>query len=241
LLPIKDNIPTQRFPVVTVAIIGLNAAVWLIYERAQPTDQSVLQSAWFPCEVHGTCTAPGPGWPVDAFTSMFMHGSWLHILGNMLFLWIFGNNVEDRMGRIRFAIFYLAAGLAATALQTWVTLQWGTVQDSEVPNLGASGAIAGVLGAYFLLFPAARVLTFVIIIFIFTPFEVPAVVFLGIWFLFQLWDGGFDLLAPSGHGTGGVAFFAHIGGFLFGMLTVLLFRMRGPRKPVTPAWPRSEA
>jgi membrane associated rhomboid family serine protease len=157
----------------------------------------------------------------------------------MLFLWIFGNNVEDSMGRVRFTVFYFASGFAATALQTFVTLKWGTAQDSIVPNLGASGAIAGVLGAYFLMFPKARVLTFVIIIFIFTPFEVPAVVFLGIWFLFQLWDGGFDLLSPQGHGTGGVAFFAHIGGFVWGMLTVWLFRQRPPSRQA-PAWPRAE-
>jgi membrane associated rhomboid family serine protease len=240
VIPLKDNIPTRRFPVVTVALIVANTAVWLIYERAQPTDRSVLDSAWFPCEVHGTCDAPGPSWPVDAFTSMFMHGSWIHIIGNMLFLWIFGNNVEDSMGRIRFTVFYLASGLAATALQTWVTLKWGTVQDTQVPNLGASGAIAGVLGAYFLTYPQARVLTFVILVFIFVPFEVPAIVFLGIWFLFQLWQGGFDLLAPTGPGTGGVAFFAHIGGFVFGMLAVWVFRKRPPARRTVPAWPRSE-
>ena len=240
MIPLKDNIPTQRFPVVTVALIGLNAAVWLFYERAGPTDSSVLQSAWYPCDYEGTCQHPdaGPGWPVDAFTSMFMHGSWIHILGNMLFLWIFGNNVEDSMGRIRFPIFYLASGLAAIALQTWVTLHWGTLADSRVPNLGASGAIAGVLGAYFLTYPQARVLTFLILVFVFVPFEVPAIVFLGVWFLFQLWQGGFSLLAP-GSGSSGVAFFAHIGGFLFGVLTVRLFRKRPPGR-AAPAWPRSE-
>jgi membrane associated rhomboid family serine protease len=239
MIPLRDNIPTSRFPVWTVAIIGANAAVWLFYELPN-LDRAVLDSAWFPCEVDGACTAPGPGWPADAFTSMFMHGSWIHILGNMLFLWIFGNNVEDAMGRIRFPVFYVAAGLAATALQTFVTLQFGTAQDARVPNVGASGAIAGVLGAYFLLYPRARVLSFVILIVILTPIEVPAVVFLGIWILFQLWQGGFDLLAPTGGGTGGVAFFAHIGGFAFGLATVYLFT--GGRRPRrrAPAWPRSE-
>jgi membrane associated rhomboid family serine protease len=147
------------------------------------------------------------------------------------------------MGRVRFIVFYLAAGFAATALQTFITLQFGTLEDSAVPNVGASGAIAGVLGAYFLLYPHARVLTFVILIFVFLPFEIPALVFLGIWFLFQLWQGGFDLFAPTGMGTGGVAFFAHIGGFVFGLLTVHLFtagRRPRPRGRRTPAWPRAE-
>lgn len=237
MLPLKDNIPTGRRPWVTIALIVANVGVWLLYELPD-LNTAVLESGWFPCEFDGACNPPGPSWPVDAVLSMFMHGSWLHIAGNMLFLWIFGNNVEDRLGRVQFVGFYLAAGLAATALQTFATLRFGTAIDAEIPSVGASGAIAGVLGAYFLLFPKARVLTFVIIIFIFTPFEVPAVVFLGVWFLFQLWQGGFDLFAPTG-GAGGVAFFAHIGGFLFGSLTVLLFRLRS-RPAREPPWPRSE-
>jgi membrane associated rhomboid family serine protease len=167
---------------------------------------------------------------------MFMHGSWIHIIGNMLFLWIFGNNVEDRMGRVAFTGFYLASGVAATALQTFVTLQFGSLDDSAIPNVGASGAIAGVLGAYFLLYPHARVLTLVILVIILTPIEAPAWIFLGIWFLFQLWQGGFDMLSPEA--GGGVAFFAHIGGFVFGLAVGLL--LRGSRTPRAPAWPRSE-
>jgi membrane associated rhomboid family serine protease len=237
VFPIKDNIPTRRFPVVTVALIAVNAAVWLFYQLPD-LEGSVIEAGWVPCDFQGTCNAPEPDWPVDAITSMFMHGSWIHILGNMLFLWIFGNNVEDRMGRLPFLAFYLAAGLAATATQTFVTLQFGTFEDSTIPNVGASGAIAGVLGAYFLLFPQARVLTFVVLIFVFLPFEVPAMVFLGVWFLFQLWQGGFDLLAPAGSGTGGIAFFAHIGGYVFGLLVALPLRAR--RRPRTPPWPRAE-
>jgi membrane associated rhomboid family serine protease len=238
VFPIKDNIPTRRFPVVTVTLIAINAAVWLFYQLPG-LERSVLDSGWFPCDFEGTCQAPAPPWPIDALTSMFMHGSWIHILGNMLFLWIFGNNVEDRMGRLPFTAFYLAAGLAATAAQTFVTLHFGTFEESTVPNVGASGAIAGVLGAYFLLFPNARVLTFVILVVVLLPIEVPATVFLGVWFLFQLWQGGFDLLAPTGAGVGGVAFFAHIGGFAFGLLVGLPLRAKrgGPR---TPAWPRAE-
>jgi rhomboid family protein len=239
VLPLKDNIPTRRFPVVTVTLIAINAAVWLFYQLPD-LERSVVDSGYFPCEPDGACDAPGPEWPVDAVTSIFMHGSWIHIIGNMLFLWIFGNNVEDTMGRVRFTVFYFSCGFAATALQTFVTLQFGVPEDAQIPNVGASGAIAGVLGAYFLLFPHARVLSFVILIIILVPIELPAMVFLGIWFLFQLWQGGFDLLAPTGPGTGGVAFFAHIGGFVFGMLTVYLFTGGRPTRRRVPAWPRAE-
>ena len=163
MIPIRDNIPTRRFPVVTVTLIAINAAVWILYELPD-LDKAVVESGWIPCEVNGTCDPPGPSWPVDAVTSMFMHGSWIHIIGNMLFLWIFGNNIEDRLGRAWFVVFYFAAGFAATALQTFTTLRFGTPEDSFIPNVGASGAIAGVLGAYFLLYPHARVLSFVILV-----------------------------------------------------------------------------
>ncbi len=158
---------------------------------------------------------------------MFMHASWAHILGNMLFLWIFGNNVEDTLGRARFLVFYLAAGVAATLGQTIVTLHWAGAAAASVPNLGASGAIAGVLGAYFLLLPRASVLT--LIGFFFVP--LPASVFLGVWFLFELWQGGFSLTQPSA--GGGVAFFAHITGFVFGLLLV---RPLVVRPPLQPSW-----
>jgi membrane associated rhomboid family serine protease len=156
---------------------------------------------------------------------MFMHGSWLHIGGNMLFLWIFGNNVEDAMGKLRFLAFYLVSGLAATGLQTIVTLSAGTALDGAIPNLGASGAISGVLAAYLVLLPRARVLT---LLFYFIV-EVPAFLFLGFWFLFQLLEGGFAVLHPEA--GGGVAFFAHIGGFVFGLVTVRLFTVRPPLRP----------
>ncbi|MFN8188131.1 MAG: rhomboid family intramembrane serine protease [Gaiellales bacterium] len=236
MIPIRDNIPTQRRPVVTLALIGVNLAVWLVYELPD-LGRAIVDSAWFPCEPNGACDPPGLPWPADALTSTFMHGSWAHVLFNMLFLWIFGNNVEDALGRLRFLGFYLCAGLAAIALQTFVTLTFGSVDESFVPNVGASGAIAGVLGAYLVLYPNARVLT---LAFFFIPFEIPAVAFLVIWFAFQLWYGGFDLLAPTGAGEGGVAFFAHIGGFVFGLFAVWLFRGPSKRRR-SPAWPRSEA
>jgi membrane associated rhomboid family serine protease len=169
-------------------------------------------------------------WYEGWLTGMFLHGSWIHVGGNMLFLWIFGNNVEDAMGKVRFLLWYLAAGIAAFALQTFVTLQFSTASGASIPNVGASGAIAGVLGAYFLLLPQARVLTAFFFILIFLR-EIPAVWFLGIWFLFQLWDGGFAILHPEA--GGGVAFFAHIGGFVFGLLTALLV---AKRRPLRPSW-----
>jgi membrane associated rhomboid family serine protease len=162
---------------------------------------------------------------------MFMHGGWLHIAGNMLFLWIFGNNVEDAFGRIRFLLWYLAAGIVAATVQTVVTLAFADPGGASIPNVGASGAIAGVLGAYFVLLPRASVLTaFIIVFFVFLR-EIPAVWFLGIWFVFQLWDGGFSILQPQA--GGGVAFFAHIGGFAFGLATAHLMARR---RPLEPTW-----
>jgi hypothetical protein len=230
LIPIHDNVPTRSFPLVTVLLIAANVAVWLFYQ-VPDLNGSVRELAFQPCEVNDSCpagTAAGEGWFVTAFTSMFMHGSWLHIGGNMLFLWIFGNNVEDAMGKVRFFVFYILAGLAATALQTAVTLAAASGVDTAIPNLGASGAISGVLGAYLLLLPTAkvRVLVFLLLILF---WEVPAYLFLSFWFLFQLWEGGFSLLQPQA--GGGVAFFAHVGGFVFGMATVYVFATRRPLQP----------
>jgi membrane associated rhomboid family serine protease len=149
----------------------------------------------------------------------------------MLFLWIFGNNVEDALGSVRFLLWYLAGGIAATALQTFVTLHWGSVPDASVPNIGASGAIAAVLGAYFLLLPNAKVLTAIFLGFFFFLYEIPAIAFLGIWILLQALEGGLGILHPQE--SGGVAFFAHIGGFAFGIATVYLV---AKRRPLRPSW-----
>jgi membrane associated rhomboid family serine protease len=156
-------------------------------------------------------------------TSMFMHASWVHILGNMLFLWIFGNNVEDVMGRLRFLVFYLASGFAAALAQAYVTLHWSGTAAASIPNVGASGAIAGVLGAYLVLLPHARVLT---LLFGFIPWRLSAGFFLVAWFVFQLWQGDFSLTHPEQ--GGGVAFAAHVGGFIFGAVTVRAFQVRPP-------------
>jgi membrane associated rhomboid family serine protease len=232
VIPLKDDVPTRTFPVVTVLLIAANFAVWLFYE-VPGGQRAVFRLAFEPCEVQHACPDHGVAYPLDVFTAMFAHASWLHIIGNMLFLWVFGNNVEDAMGKARFVVFYFAAGLSATALQTWVTLTMGTTRDAAIPNVGASGAIAGVLGAYFILFPAARVITLLPLLVFLVPVEVPAVLFLGFWFLFQAWEGGFSLVAPGA--GGGVAFFAHLGGFLFGVFAVRAFTWRR-RRPSLPAW-----
>jgi membrane associated rhomboid family serine protease len=232
VLPLRDNVPTRTFPVVTVALIVANFVVWFWELGGRGLDYHVVRDGFYPCKVSGPCVDPGTHaalpWFENTFTSMFMHGSWEHILGNMLFLWIFGNNVEDALGRLRFLLWYLAAGVVASAAQAFVTLHWGTVADASVPNIGASGAIAGVLGAYFVLLPRARVLT---LIFFFIFREIPAVWFLGIWIALQAWQGGIGLTHPDQ--TGGVAVFAHIGGFAFGFLTVNLVKQR---RPLQPTW-----
>jgi len=231
VLPLRDNVPTRHFPLVTLLLIAANVAVWIFYQLPD-LEGSALELAYQPCEVTDTCppgTATGEDWVVTAVTSMFLHGGWLHLLGNMLFLWIFGNNVEDTFGRVRFLLFYLAGGVAATALQSIVTLGYGTERDAAVPNLGASGAIAAVLGAYFVLIPWGRVLTFILPFFF---FELPAIVFLGIWFLFQLVIGGFSFVQPQA--GGGVAYFAHVGGFAFGLAAVKIFATGRPR-PLRPS------
>ena len=226
MLPIRDNVPTRTFPYVTVALIAANFVVWF-WELSKPgVDVHVLRDGYYPCSISGPCLSP-PAWPTHlswyegTFTGMFMHASWAHILGNMLFLWIFGNNVEDAFGHVRFFFWYLAAGIAATSAQTFVTLHWASQQDASIPNIGASGAIAGVLGAYFVLLPRARVLT---LLFFFIPIRLPAIFFLGAWALFQLWEANYSLTHPEA--GGGVAFFAHLGGFAFGLLSAEVFRRR---------------
>ena len=230
MLPLKDNVPTRHFPIVTVAIIVVNVLVYFLYQDGGigVPDGPVNESAYHPCEVDDSCRVVGQDWPVTLFTSMFMHGSIDHLLGNMLFLWIFGNNVEDAMGRFRYVVFYLLAGIAATALQTFVTLETASDAAAGIPNLGASGAISGVIGAYFLLLPRARVLVAFIIGLIFLR-EVPAWVMLGIYFLFQAYQANVQLTHPPE--GGGVAVFAHIGGIVFGLLTVYLFAKRKPLRP----------
>jgi membrane associated rhomboid family serine protease len=248
VFPLKDNIPTEGFPVVTVGLIVANVLMYFFFQHGtislgDPSSQDYLLNlykyAFYPFEL----THPGqqcfpqgqsiqcgkdlfnglPGTPLTILTAMFMHGGLLHLGGNMLFLWIFGNNVEDSMGPAKFLVFYLLAGLAATAGQTIVD------PNAAVPNIGASGAVAGVLGGYLVLFPRARVVTVVILIFFFTILELPAMIFLVIWFAQQALFGYFGLINPGGSG-GGVAYFAHIGGFAFGLLLIRLFASEARRQ-----------
>src|SRR3954465_9241727 len=289
MLPLKDNNPTSRFPVVTVGLIVACVLVFfwqLNFPENQRlseagfghVDQSSLEYGAIPYRIThtgvGDCDigavsefAPGqfeagvvcPGtrdydeavarsqanqganlgpfqidqkpWWVTLFTSMFMHGGWLHIIGNMLFLWVFGNNIEDRMGRVKFLLFYLLAGLIAVYTQALID------PGSTAPTIGASGAIAGVLGAYALLFPRARVLTLIFIVFFVTLVEIPALILLAIWFILQFVPALGQVAVETGGGQG-VAYFAHVGGFLFGlavaavMLSTTRRREEPPRLPV---------
>ncbi len=290
MIPLKDNIPTDRFPVITVALIAINIAVF-IWQLGFPTDpkleqigfkeidQSALEYGAIPyrithpdaskedCAIGATgdvLASTGPiepevvcpgtseydeavangeasrsqGAPPDSandltpipidqapwwqtlLASMFMHGGWLHIIFNMLFLWVFGNNIEDSMGRLKYLLFYLAAGLAAVYSQAALD------PDSTIPTIGASGAVAGVLGAYALLHPRARVLTLIFIVFFVTLIEVPAAILLAIWFVLQFVPAIGQVATPEVAGEGGVAYLAHVGGFIFGLATVKLLARR---------------
>jgi membrane associated rhomboid family serine protease len=215
MLPLSDGIPTRRFPIVNVALIAANFAVWLFYELPH-LNSSIFHASFYPCSVNGSCHAPEP-WEVSWITAMFLHGSWDHILGNMLFLAIFGKNVENAFGSLRYLGFYFAGGFAAMLTQTATTLLWGTALDARTPNLGASGAIAAVLGAYLVLFPSSKVTGLLG----FFPIRISAWFFLGAWFLYQLVEANFGIFSAGANG-GGVAFFAHVGGFIFGVAVTLV-------------------
>jgi rhomboid family protein len=224
VIPLSDGIPARRFPWVNVALIVANFAVWIFYELPH-LDSSIFHASFYACTVNGSCHGP-EDWGVSWFTAMFMHGSWDHILGNMLFLAIFGKNVEDAFGHLRYLAFYIAGGFVATMTQALMTLIAGSAAASHVPTLGASGAIAAVLGAYFVLFPDSKVLTLVIVFLV----RIPAWVFLGIWFLYQFVEGNFGLFSAGANG-GGTAFFAHVGGFLFGVAVARLLAGTLSREP----------
>jgi membrane associated rhomboid family serine protease len=287
LIPLKDNLPTDRFPVLTVLFIVINVAVF-IWQTQFPTDreldqigyssvdQSALEYGAIPyrvthpdkdeCFIGGVPDSTGqqlqaeivcegtPGlrdaeraaeqgvapeplpldqaaWWVTLLTSMFMHGGILHLGGNMLFLWIFGNNIEDSMGRGRFVLFYLLAGLIAVYAQSLLDT------GATVPTIGASGAVAGVLGGYALLHPQARVLSLIFIVFFVTLIEVPAYIILGIWFVLQFIPAIGQTAIPDIAGEGGIAYWAHLGGFVFGLAAIKLFANRYRDRPVEPPYP----
>jgi len=272
LIPIHDDNPTSRTAWVTLAIIALNVLAFLVWQptfASGPTGEARQQLFFFchaeiPYEVtHQTSLAqggaqaraaindelPGDGaalqgvlaqacpdksWWQSVFAAMFLHGGWFHIAGNMLFLWVFGNNVEDKIGRLAYVFFYFVSGIVATAAQLL------TSPNSVIPSLGASGAIAGVLGAYLVMFPRRRVYTFVPIFFLIL-IPLPAVVLLGFWFLLQFFSGATTI---AQHVTGGVAYFAHVGGFVTGVVAALLFfpkewgrgHWREAPPPLPPPW-----
>ena len=228
MIPLSDGLPARRFPYVNVALIVANFAVWIFYEIPR-LDAAVTHASFYPCSVDGACHSPLP-WGISWVTAMFMHGSWDHILGNMLFLAIFGKNVEDAFGHLGYLVFYFIGGFVATATQAAMTLLAGSAADAKVPSLGASGAIAAVLGAYVVLYPKSQVRGLLGII----PVRLTAWVYLGVWFLYQLIEGNFGLFSASANG-GGVAFFAHVGGFVYGFLMTLLLYRRGWLVVRTPA------
>src|SRR6478672_2270486 len=220
MIPLSDGIPARRFPIVNVAIIVANFAVWLFYELPD-LQSAVFHASFYPCTVNNACSGPEP-WGVSWITSMFLHGSWDHILGNMLFLAVFGKNVEDAFGRLPYLVFYFAGGFVATLTQTGMTFLFGTAAEARVPTLGASGAIAAVLGAYFIIYPNSTVTGLIVIV----PVRISAYFFLGFWFLYQLFEGNLGIFGASAHG-GGVAFFAHVGGFIFGAIVALVLARAG--------------
>ena len=233
MFPIRDDNPQLRIPIATYAIIAANVVVWVFVQGLGSNPalvESICQLGLIPGELLGTvpagtqfplgpgavCRLGGGGTWYTLFSSMFMHGGWMHIIGNLWFLWIFGGNVEDSMGPVRFVVFYLLCGVAAAAAQVM------TNTESIVPMVGASGAIGGVMGAYILLYPRVNVHMLFIFGFYITTFAIPAVFMLGYWFLVQVLSG----VASLGASGGGVAFWAHVGGFTAGGLLVLFFKDR---------------
>jgi len=262
MIPLKDNIPNERFPLITVLLVAINVVAYLLSIRhggsviGGPDNGVAVKYGAIPYELtHGgshcglvsgpgmeaasavACTgqlgvigtpASQPATWETVFTSMFLHGGILHLAGNMVFLAIFGPNVEEAMGRVRFVVFYLLGGLIALAAQVLVD------PNSSTPTLGASGAIAGVLGGYIVLYPRARILSLIFIVFFVTIIEVPAVFLLGFWFLQQLLFGAANATDPLG-GGGGVAYFAHVGGFVFGLALIRAFAVHS--RPTPPRYP----
>ncbi len=220
MIPLRDVIPSRTTPYITSTIIALNAAAWL-FELSLP--RQVLPVF---LQVYGV--VPADFHAVTLVTSMFLHGGWMHVIGNMWYLWIFGDNVEDRLGHGRFIVFYLLCGSVAALGQVAID------PTSTLPTIGASGAIAGVMGAYFVLYPRSRVLTLIPLIIFWEIVELPAIVLLGFWFLLQLFSAGaIAVTASTGIGGGGVAFAAHVAGFVTGLVGVFVFQKP---KPVDDRW-----
>ena len=234
MIPLKDDVASRTVPFITLTLVGLNVVVFLYQLSLQmglepgaqrAAEDFVREFGVVPCRLTGQCRIPEDAPPpvLTIFTSMFLHGGLLHLAGNMLYLWIFGNNVEDTLGHGRFVVFYLASGFAAAVAQTVVN------PVARVPMVGASGAVSGVLGAYFLLFPHATILTLIAFGFFWRFIHLPAMVVLGLWIVLQFLSGYLSLSGASG-AEGGVAFFAHIGGFVAGMGLLFALRPRWSRR-----------
>lgn len=227
LIPLKDDNPTSIFPFTTLGIILANILIFFHQIGLAGAAREVFVYQWAAIPFQLThkeilYVAPLVPLPLTVFSSMFLHGGFLHIIGNMLYLWIFGNNIEDKLGHFRFFIFYLLCGFAAALTQIYA------YPNSQVPMIGASGAIAGVLGAYVLLFPGARVLTLLFFIIIIRLIWIPALIVLGFWFFMQL-------LSLGGKSEGNIAFYAHVGGFIAGLAMVKIFPARVSRRKRRPA------
>jgi membrane associated rhomboid family serine protease len=221
MIPLRDVIPSRTFPALVIAIIALNAFAFLFEQTLSDRELALF------VRVYGVVPASFT-WS-SVFTSMFLHGGWMHILGNMLFLWIFGDNVEDRLGHGRFVVFYLLCGMVAALAHVM------SEPGSLIPTIGASGAVAGVMGAYFVLYPHSRILTLLPLFIFWQVIEVPAVLFLGLWFALQLFSGvGTMLMATQGAPAGGIAFWAHVAGFVAGV--VLVFAFRRPERARVEWW-----
>jgi len=215
MFPLYDTVRSRSFPLINLTLIFANIAAFLFELRMDPETLKEFIFTWglIPARFLSDTST---GW-TTIFSSMFLHGGWFHIINNMWVLFIFGDNVEAGMGKIRYLIFYLLSGVAAGLLQTFI------LPSSLVPMIGASGAVAGVLGAYLILFPRSRIASLVPILFIFTIIEIPAMIYLIFWFVSQLYSGLFSVEGASGSG---IAWWAHIGGFLFGLVMVFFFRKR---------------
>ncbi|MBN1427782.1 MAG: rhomboid family intramembrane serine protease [Anaerolineae bacterium] len=218
MIPLRDDTPSRRFPIITVMFIVINVLVFLYQQYLAGIGQLetfIYEAALIPAEV---TSFSSPGVTLDFLTSMFMHGGWLHLIGNMVYLWVFGDNVEDTLGPLLYIVFYLGCGIAASVAQIAID------PASPIPTLGASGAIAGVLGAYLVLFPHARVQTLVFLLRFIRVVSISALWLLGFWFILQLLPG----ILSIGSREGGVAYFAHIGGFVVGAVVMWLYaQMRG--------------
>lgn len=234
MIPLKDDIPSRSYPIVTVTLIVINVIVFFFeLSLGDKLEQFLRTYGVIPIKYFYSGIRLEDGSVIlfsldekiiPLFTSMFLHGGWLHLISNMLYLWIFGDNVEDRMGHFRYILFYILCGLAAAGAHIV------TNPESNIPTIGASGAIAGVLGGYVLLYPYARVVVVIPILFFWDIIKLPALIVLGFWFVTQIFQGTLALAVETS-ATGGVAWWAHIGGFVFGMIAVHIFKKKS-RKPV---------